>query len=494
MKLFNSLTHKKEDFHSIHPGKVSMYTCGPTVYNYAHIGNFFAYISADTLYRWLKFGEKYETKWVLNITDIDDKTIDGSQKKYPQEEPLKALKKFCSFYEEAFFKDLEALHIPQSSFFKNPRALDYIDTQKDLIQKLIAKKYAYISGDSVYFNIQEYQKEKKYGRLIKIDEGFEQGKRIDNDEYEKDGIADFVLWKGKKGNEPFWNLEIIDLQTNKSHSLPGRPGWHLECSAMEKDILDLPFDIHTGGCDLKFPHHENEIAQSHGAYNQDPTNYWIHNGHLMVEGEKMAKSKKNFFRLTDLIKDQNIKPEVIRLLMVTNHYRKDFNFTKNGIHAMSKHIQKARNMYKKVSEFECDKNDTRRYEQQSPEVRQSFFKDIDNHKLSFENDMKDDLNTPHAFTEFLAFLVSIENMNTFIEAQKSQILDFFHFVSDVFGVDFRFQEIIIPQEIIDLAEKRIQARKEKDYALSDILRDKIAEKGFLVQDKTQETYDISKIV
>ena len=491
MKLFNSLTHQKEDFYSIKPNIVSIYTCGPTVYNYAHIGNFFAYISANTLYRWLKFGEKNTVKWVMNITDIDDKTIDGSQKKYPKEVPLQALKKFCFFYEEAFFKDLEALNIPQSSFFKNPRALDYISTQKELIQKLYNKGYAYVSGGSVYFNIQEYAKNKEnntnqsYGRLINIDSGFQTGERIDHDEYEKEGIADFVLWKGKKDNEPYWDLELIHQETNEISILKGRPGWHLECSAMEKDILELPFDIHTGGCDLKFPHHENEIAQSFGAYGKDPTNYWIHNGHLMVEGEKMSKSKGNFFRLTDLVKDQNIKPEVIRLLMVINHYRKDFNFTKNGIHAMSKHIQKARNIHKKVLDFQCN--------EVSSDLKQSFFDDIEKYRTSFEDHMKDDLNTPNAFAEFLAFLIFVDNMNDFMAEQKKQILDFFHFVSDIFGVDFQYQEIMIPQDIIDLAEKRIQARKDKDFSLSDSLRDEIQEKGFTIQDKGQK-YVLEKIL
>lgn len=482
MKLFNSLSKEKEEFKPLKQGKVSMYSCGPTVYNYAHIGNFFAYLSADTLYRWLKFGEKYDVDWVMNITDIDDKTIRDSKEKYPDLEPMEALKKLCNYYEEAFFKDLESLNISKKSFLQNPRATDYIDAQTTLIQNLYDNGFAYVSEGSVYFDIRAYKKKHNYGRLIKIDEGFGDGARVDNDEYEKESAADFVLWKGKKEGEPYWDFTLRQAQGD-SLNFPGRPGWHLECSAMEKEIFALPFDIHTGGCDLKFPHHEDEIAQSHGGYGVDPTKFWIHNGHLMVEGEKMSKSKGNFFRLSDLIKEQNIQPDVLRLLMVTNHYRKDFNFTKNGIHAMKKHLDDIREVYGLICHSREDGN---------PYGDELLF--MKKAQQEFIEAMQNDLNTPKAFAVFLSFVQevrkkilrqaqSLSSARSGNDKKNEDIIDFLNFVSNIFGVDFHPQKINIPQDIIDLADKRKEARKNKDYALSDSLRDAIKEKGFLLEDK-----------
>ncbi|MBT4937033.1 cysteine--tRNA ligase [Candidatus Peregrinibacteria bacterium] len=547
MNLFNSLTKKKELFQPLKEGMVSMYTCGPTVYNYAHIGNFFAYLSADALYRWLEFGEGYKVDWVMNITDIDDKTIRDSKEKYPELEPMEALKKLCNFYEEAFFKDLESLNISKNSFKENPRATDYIEAQKELVQSLYDNGFAYVSEGSVYFDIRAYKKKYKYGRLVKIDEGFADGVRVDNDEYEKESAADFVLWKGRKEGEPYWDFELVrsgkcEVESNESRkverskslsksdvqqvSLPGRPGWHLECSAMEKEIFGLPFDIHTGGCDLKFPHHEDEIAQSVGAYyeegkniNEYPTKFWVHNGHLMVEGEKMSKSKGNFFRLSDLVKEQNIQPDVLRLLMITNHYRKDFNFTKNGIHAMHKHIDDIREIYGLVESLLKSSMSIKVERSKGQKVNQLDYAGrskseincgenlysaelsfIQKSQQEFTEAMQDDLNTPKAFAIFLSFIKELRrvpqllNKETLRQAQGNKIqgqynkaiesiMDFLNFASNIFGVDFRPQKIDIPQDIIDLADKRKEARKNKDFAMSDALRDEIKEKGFLVEDK-----------
>jgi cysteinyl-tRNA synthetase len=495
LQLFNSLSKQKETFVPLdQSGKeVKMYTCGPTVYNYAHIGNFFAYLSADTLHRWLKFGENYQVKWVMNITDIDDKTIRDSKTKYPQLNPKEALGKLCHFYAQEFLQDLSTLNIPPSSFLANPRATEYIPAQQDLIQKLYDQKYAYVSEGSVYFNIQAYKKDHKYGRLVKIDEGFQAGARVDQDEYTKESAADFVLWKGKKEDEPFWEFQLDDL------SLPGRPGWHLECSAMEKELLGLPFDIHTGGTDLKFPHHEDEIAQSLGGYGIDPTKYWVHNGYLMVEGEKMSKSKNNFFRLADLVKKQGIEPEVFRFLMVTNHYRKNFNFTKNGIHAAKKNLAEIRETYHKILEIKTktDKSPVQLKKSKEPEagktgLKQKFTDDqllIKNLKNDFYTAMRNDLNTPQALAVLLKFTTEVRHIylkdsNAMKKELFEDIINFFNFCANIFGINLKNLSTEIPANIIKLAEQREKARAAQDWSKADTLRDLIDEKGFYIKDNS----------
>ena len=467
-KIYNSLSRQKENFTPLQKSKVSMYTCGPTVYNYAHIGNFFAYLSADTLYRWLTFGEKYSVKWVLNITDVDDKTIKTSLEKYPDLAPQKALKKHCDFYLKEFEKDLKTLNITPKNFYQKPRVTDYIAAQKDLVQKIYQNGYAYIADDSVYFSIQKYKKNYQYGKLVKIDQGFQDGARVDNDEYEKDSAADFVLWKSKKEQEPFWDFSL------DGKNLPGRPGWHLECSALEYEILGLPFDIHTGGMDLKFPHHEDEIAQSCGGYQIEPTNYWVHNGYLQVEGKKMSKSLGNFYILRDLTEKKNFHPEIIRLLMVTNHYRKNFNFTENGLHAVKKNLETIRNIHKEVTQQKSSQN-TLNFSQFEENLKEA---------------MRDDLNTPRAF----AILLEASNYAR-KNLEKIDIMsfkNFINFTSQIFGVDFSYQKIQIPAEIIELAENRQEAKKNKDFIKADSLREEISKKGFLIKD-TREGYEIKPV-
>lgn len=467
MKIFNSLTKQEEEFQPIKKGKVTMYTCGPTVYNYAHIGNFFAYLSADTLYRWLIFGEGYEVKWVMNITDIDDKTIRDSKEKYPQEEPMKALNQFCQFYEKAFKDDLKILNITGISEF--PRATEFIAEQQELVRSLYKNGFAYIADGSVYFDIQAYKKAgNEYGRLVHIDEGFQAGARVNQDEYEKESASDFVLWKGYKDGEPFWEFEL------DGQNLKGRPGWHLECSAMEKEILGLPFDIHTGGADLKFPHHEDEIAQSCGGYCIDPTRVFVHNGHLLVEGEKMSKSKGNFFQLGDLVK-QGWEPDVIRLAVVTNHYRGDFNFTQNGLHAAKKNLNSVRILYERIEKITPLES---KYLEDRERLIPLF--DFQESERNFWLEMKDDLNTPSAYSSFLLFVREVEDLPRFgISAEeKKNILEFLDLASNVFGVDFKPQIVEIPDEVKKLVEAQKQAKEAKNFAEADRIRDELKAKGF----------------
>ena len=466
MKLYNSLSKKLEKFIPIKKKEVKIYTCGPTVYNYAHLGNFFAYLTADTLYRWLKFGENYKVKWVLNITDLEDKTIRDSLLAYPALAPAKALKKHCDFYLKAFLKDLERLNIKKSSFTAMPRVTENIEIQKDLVEKIYKNGYAYIADNSVYFNLKKYQENYKYGKLINLEKTTITKNRVDSDEYEKQESADFVLWKGKKDNEPYW-----DFKLNNSY-LPGRPGWHLECSALEHHFLGLPFDIHTGGVDLLFPHHENEIAQTCAGYQVEPTKYWVHNGYLQVEGAKMSKSANNFFTLKDLIEKEKLSAEAIRLAVVTNHYKNNFNFTKNGLHAAEKHLQEVRELYKKLLENK-NKNKTSPFDPQ-------FIND-------FSEALQNNLNTPQAFKIFLDFIKKTKQNFLQINYQKS--LNFINFVGNIFGVDFSYQEIEIPKKVVDLAEQRKKAKKQKDFTLADQLRAEISDLGFVVVD-LREGYEI----
>ena len=305
-KLYNSLTRKTEEFKPLNKNEVRMYSCGPTVYNYAHIGNMRAFLFADLLQRTLRTVACWDVKWVMNITNIDDKTIRDSAlgstewKKGMGEQtnsPIDNLLKFTKYYEQKFINDIETLGIDATHFYKMPKATEYINEMQELITKIFEKGLAYISEGSVYFNVSEWRKRDTYGRLKKIDfDNFRAGVRIDADQYEREQASDFVLWKMKKEGEPFWDYSL------DGQNLQGRPGWHIECSAMEYVLLGLPFDIHTGGIDLQFPHHEDEIAQSKAGYGIDPTVFWCHNEFLEVEGEKMSKSKGNFFTLKDLMK------------------------------------------------------------------------------------------------------------------------------------------------------------------------------------------------
>ena len=300
--LYNTLTRKKEEFKPIKKDKVGLYTCGPTVYNYAHIGNLRSFVFADLLVRILKYnyGEK-NVKWVMNITDVDDKTIRDSKIKYPDLSHMEALKKFTAEFEEYFWRDLSKLNILKPDSITHAADTVYIKKMQDLVKNIFVSGYAYVKDGSVYFDVGKYSQKYKYGVLVDIDVSkMKSGVRIDDDEYEKENIQDFVLWKGQKEDEPSWEFEF------DGQKLPGRPGWHIECSAMGQAELGMPFDIHTGGVDLKFPHHENEIHQSVIGYKTEkPVNYWLHNEYLLVDGKKMGKRFNNFYTIKDL-EEKNI--------------------------------------------------------------------------------------------------------------------------------------------------------------------------------------------
>lgn len=481
VKLYNSLTREIENFRPIEDNKVRMYSCGPTVYNYAHIGNMRAFLFADLLQRVLRVVGQHEMMWIMNITDIDDKTIRDSSKGSAAwfskmgeqtDNPIDNLNKLTTYYMNEFISDIAGLGIKQEHFHSMPRATDHINDMQELVKKIKNRGYAYVSGGSVYFDVSKWSKDDKYGKLQKIDfDNFREGVRIDADEYERESVSDFVLWKAKKEGEPFWDFDI-DVQ-----NVPGRPGWHIECSAMEYEILGLPFDIHTGGVDLKFPHHEDEIAQSKAGYGVEPTAVWCHNEFLEVEGEKMSKSAGNFFTLHDL-KERGINLKDVRFAMLSAHYRTKYNFTFAGIESGAK--AKAR-----IQEYI--------YELIEDSYGDNAF-DVDNLRERIFIQFSNDLHTPKALAEIFTFINNNE-ARYFTKDTATELLDLFKQINEIFDV-WEFiprpeVKLEIPAEIIQMAQDRFDAKKTKDFARADELRNKIAELGWNVIDK-KDGFEIVK--
>jgi cysteinyl-tRNA synthetase len=449
--LYNTLTRKKEEFKPIKDNEIGLYTCGPTVYNYAHIGNLRSYVFADILVRTLRynFGEE-KVKWVMNITDIDDKTIRDSKIKYPDLDPKEALQKFTKEYANLFWQDMEELNVKKPDAITHATDPKYLEEMQKLIKKIVETGYGYIKDGSVYFDVKKFSQSHKYGNLINLDmAGFKSGVRIDADEYEKENVQDFVLWKGYKEGEPSWDFEL------NGEKLPGRPGWHIECSAMGEAELGCPFDIHTGGIDLKFPHHENEIAQSLIGYNcEQPVNYWVHNEFLLVDGVKMSKRYKNFYTLRDL-EAKNINPLAFRFLCMQTNYGKQMNFTFEGLKAAEEGLKHLLNQLRELG------------------INSGSI--IKNFKDQFTKAIYDDLNMPMALATVQEMLKSDEllkedKLATFIEFDK------------VLGFDIYHVKEQIPDEIEKLRMERLRAREKNNFEESDKLRDEIEKLGYIVED------------
>lgn len=450
LNIFNTLSRKKEKFEPINNKTVSLYTCGPTVYNYPHIGNYRAYIFADILKRYLIY-KGFQVNHVMNITDVDDKTIRDSQK------DGKTLKDFTEFYTKGFFEDRDSLNILEAS--KYTKATDYIDEMISMIEKLLEKGFAYKGEDgSIYFDI---RKDAGYGKLSHFNlEDLKENAdgRLKKDEYEKENAQDFALWKAwdASDSDVFWETSLGK----------GRPGWHIECSAMSIKELGESIDIHTGGVDLIFPHHENEIAQSECATGKNFAKYFMHNEHLMVDGKKMAKSAGNFYTLRDL-ESKGFSPLSFRLAMYSAHYRSKLNFTLESLEASSNALEKLYTSYKNIVGVDTGIVDI-------------------GYKERLMEYMDDDLDTPKA----LALLWDLVHNTTISDSnKKATLLDF----DKVFGFGLAdIKEEIIPDEILSLTKEREQARIDKDWARSDELRDKIKSLGYEVKD-TDSGYKISKI-
>jgi cysteinyl-tRNA synthetase len=476
--LFNSLTRKIEKFEPLENNLVRMYSCGPTVYNYAHIGNMRSFLFADLLQRVLRVVGGYKVRWVMNITNIDDKTIRdsavGSDAWLPEmgrqtNDPMDNLRKFTEYYRKAFLEDIKKLGINLKDFYKMPKATEYIVQMQDLVRKIVEKGFGYIANGSVYFDISKWRQVDIYGKLYRIDfEKFKEGSRIDSDSYEREEASDFAIWKSRKPGEPYWEFRLNGINCD------GRPGWHLECSVMEREILGLPFDIHTGGVDLKFPHHEDEIAQSKSGYGIEPTAFWCHNEFLLVEGKKMSKSLGNFFTLRDLIA-RGVDPLDVRYLMFSTHYSTQLNFTFDGLNA-------ARKARARIQDYIYDL-----FEISTPKPS---FVDIKALKDSIFTDMGYDLQIPKALATLFEF-VNEHPAKEFGQEDANKMLKLFRQLNKIFGVwqlSQRPKEVIeIPEEVIKLARERFEARKAKNFEKADLLREKINQLGFNILD-TKENY------
>ncbi len=458
---FNTLTRKMEFFEPIEEGVVKMYTCGPTVYDFAHIGNFRAYVFEDLLHRFLEYAG-YRVIRVMNITDVDDKTIAGAVRENV------SLEEYTEKYIRAFFEDMETLRLKKATYF--PRATQHIPEMVNLIKKLIEKGYAYEKNGSIYFRISAFP---SYGKLSHFDFDKISTAITDDDEYEKEEARDFVLWKARKENEPcFWESEIGK----------GRPGWHIECSAMSMKYLGETFDIHTGGVDNIFPHHENEIAQSEAATGKKFVNYWLHCAHLLVNGEKMSKSKGNFYTLRDLLK-KKYDPLGIRYLLMTTHYRDPLNFTEQSL----KQAEQTRKNLQAFHQRICFILNTGG--QQDPFIDESVEKAME----GFFSSLADDLNISAAMAEVFKLVKSVNEVFekgnlSGIDAQK--IKSFFDRINQVIAVIEPVEQL--SEKIIEMIRKREQARKEKNYQLADSIREEIAKEGILLEDTPYGTRWIKK--
>ncbi len=487
--LYNSLTRTIEPFAPLNAPNVTMYSCGPTVYNFAHIGNLRAFLFADLLQRTLRTVGGYDVRWVMNITDIDDKTIRDSafgSQAWPtalgtqSDDPKKNLRDFTEYYTKEFVADISAIGIDRAHLYAMPNATDYMPQMQDLIRRIYEQGFAYIRSGSVYFDVAKWRKADVYGKLFTIDaENFQEGVRIDADEYDRESVSDFVLWKAQKDGEPSWDFEIGDT------NCIGRPGWHIECSAMEYELLGLPFDIHTGGVDLKFPHHEDEIAQSKAGYGIEPTRYWCHNEFLEVEGKKMSKSLGNFFTLRDVIA-KGIDPLDIRLLMLSAHYGTRLNFTFAGLESTRKaRLRLQEYIYDLVEHINFDVNSMTDPAPQAIALREQVFAELAN-----------DLNTPKALAQIFTFI----NNNPVAGLQESEIcglIRFFRELNDVFAVfHFTQRPVVtaepIPDDIQALATARWEAKRNRDFATADTLRKEVEARGFLIKD-TKEGFVVERV-
>ncbi|MBQ3225804.1 MAG: cysteine--tRNA ligase [Clostridia bacterium] len=458
MKIYNTLTRQKEEFKPLEEGKVRMYSCGPTVYNYFHIGNARPFIIFDTLRRYLEYSG-YEVKFVQNFTDIDDKMINKAN------ELGITVKELAEQYIAEYFTDAKGLNIGEASI--HPKATENIDAILDIIKKLMDKGYAYETSDGVYFDTRKFD---QYGKLSKQPlEDLEAGARIDVDEGKKHP-ADFALWKKKKEGEPFWPSAWGD----------GRPGWHIECSAMVNKYLGETIDIHSGGQDLIFPHHENEIAQSEAANGKPFARYWMHNGYINVNNEKMSKSKGNFFTVRDVA--AKYEYEVIRFFMLSAHYRSAINFSDELLAQSKAGLERLYNCLYNL-EFLASKAKKR----DLTEEESATLARITEFKKQFSDAMDDDLNTADAIS---ALFDMARYLNTSISADSPIALiddatSLYRELGHVLGIFTKTQEDNLSDEAKVLIEKRKEARAAKDWALADSIRDELKAMGVELEDTRQ---------
>ena len=489
MRFYNTMSNKIEEFKTIEDGKVKMYVCGPTVYNYIHLGNARPIIVFDTLARYFKY-RGYDVTYIQNFTDVDDKIIKRSN-----EEGI-SVEQVTEKYIEGFFEDIEPLNI--SDDIIRPKVTENIPEIIEIIKKLINEGFAYEKEGNVFFEVKKFE---EYGRLSnqKIDE-VEIGARVNVIE-EKNNPLDFALWKKKKEGEPYWD----------SPWGQGRPGWHIECSAMAKKYLGDTFDIHGGGQDLIFPHHENEIAQSRCAYHGNFANYWLHNGFIQVNGDKMSKSLGNFFLLREIL--GKFPGNVVRLFILGTHYRKPINFSMDNIEDSRKtlkNIVTAMNGFSEITEKFSDKvphkeeiSDNTVNNSENNSINE-FREKVDELDRQFIEAMDEDMNTPQALAaifdqlkETKKFSVNVSNKEE-AEALKYSYNSLKKKIEDVLGIVINVEEESgnlknndkLTGNLIELLIKlRADARKEKNFKLSDEIRDNLKELGIEIQDNKDGTTD-----
>jgi len=455
MKLYNTISRQVEELIPLDGNKIKMYFCGPTVYDFAHIGNFRTFVMSDVLHRYLKF-RNYEVTFVMNLTDVDDKTIRGAMR-----EGI-SLKEYTDKYTKAFFEDIEAMRIERATYY--PRATETIKDIVEFIKVLLDKGHAYKASDGVYFDISSFD---RYGELSKLRKSnIKPGAsgRVSLDEYSKDDIVDFALWKGWKeeDGDVYWETEIGK----------GRPGWHIECSVMSTKYLGDTLDIHGGGVDLIFPHHENEIAQSECKTGKKFVRYWFHVEHLMVNGRKMSKSEGNFFTLRDLVK-KGYSPKAIRLVLVSTHYRKPLDFTEEK-------IKQAENTIKDLEIFIAK---MKKVYQKNKNVKPTKLNVIKNAEERFISSMDDDLNIPESLGVMFSLISEFENTDiaSISSEEAGEILKFLENVKKI--LDFFDMNIDdVPQDILRMVEERENLRKNKEFSKSDEIRSKIVGMGYDIID------------
>lgn len=460
MKLYNTLTRKKEEFIPLEEGKVKMYVCGPTVYNYIHIGNARPFIMFDTLRRYLQY-KGYDVTFVQNFTDVDDKII-----KRGHEEGISP-EEVANKYIDEYFVDADGLGIKRADV--HPRVTDNIQQIIDFVKDLEDKGYAYEVNGDVYFDTKKFE---GYGKLSKQNQDeLEAGARIEVNDQKRHPM-DFVLWKSKKEGEPGWNSPWGE----------GRPGWHIECSVMSNRYLGESIDIHGGGQDLAFPHHENEIAQSEARSGKTFSNYWIHNGYININNEKMSKSKGNFFTVRDISKQYDL--EIVRFFMLSAHYRNPVNFSDEMLNQAKAGLERLYNAKEKL-EFTISNLS----ESSIKDEEKGLVNELESYKTKFINAMEDDLNTADAVSaifELSKFINTNVNETSSLEFAK-MCLDKFNELTGVLNIVNKKNDDILDKDIEELIQKRTDAKKNRDFKLADDIRQELLDKGIVLEDTRQGT-------
>ncbi|TNU80056.1 cysteine--tRNA ligase [Lactococcus lactis] len=438
MKIYNTYSRQLEDFQPIEPGKVKMYVCGPTVYNYIHVGNARSVVAFDLVRKYLEF-RGFEVQYISNFTDVDDKIINGAKA------ANMTTTDFSERYIAAFYEDTDALNVKRAS--QNPKATEFIEAMIEFIQELVDKEFAYVSQGDVYFRV---SKSKDYAKLANknlADLLAGASGRTDEETKLKESPADFALWKSAKADEVSWQAPWG----------AGRPGWHIECSVMSTSLLGETIDIHGGGADLEFPHHTNEIAQSEAKTGQRFVNYWMHNGFVNVDGEKMSKSLGNFTTVHELL--QVVNPQILRFFLATTHYRRPVNFTDDALTEAENNIKKIENAYRHLDE-----------------QAESNLSALTTFRNDFVAAMDEDFNIANGMTVFYDFVSWVNKGNG-----GPEVKEFFDQVLEILGIKFEFEQSL-DSEIEAMIDARQLAREVRDFAKSDEIRDALKAQGIVLED------------